>query len=220
MGELRNVYVGGHVKVFGVPFLHLRTFMPPIGMLMVVLIPLSIESNFGDKFATAIHYLGAVLLLGSYGCFELYTLACAEFVHIQSKERIIRWFFCVSCLLCGLGFWIFGQSQTFTHRCCGDSWRIPTQEDAAIAKANGHLGTSIEDMVAAENHKNMLYDSASGAILTLKYLTYWCEVGAGFSMIGSLITIWYFAPERLLEAGEELPGTDYGSSEVGDPGVV
>merc|ERR1712060_377139 len=99
--ELRNVYVGGHVKVFGVPFLHLRTFMPPIGMLMVVLIPLSIESNFGDRFATAIHLLGAVLLLGGYGCFELYSLACAEFVHIQSKERIIRWFFCVSCLLCG-----------------------------------------------------------------------------------------------------------------------
>jgi len=214
--ELRNVYVGGEVKLLWcVPFLHLRTFVPPVGMLMVVFVPLSLQSDFGNTFATAIHLIGAGVMLGGYGLCEAYTLAFAEYVKIQAKERIIRTILCVCCLLNGLGFLVFGHLPT-GHLCCGDVWRVPTEEDAKLARTNGYPGIAVMNELAMAQNVARLYDTASGTLLVFKYLTYWCEVGAGFSMIASMIAIWLFAPERTMEVGNEIPEKDGEDSDYED----
>lgn len=216
--ELRNVYVGGHLKFFGIPFLHWRAFVPPVGLLMVVLIPLSTRDDFANSLATTIHLIGAVMMLGGHGLFEVYTLARAEFVRIGRRERQLRWIWCVCCLVAGLGFAICGQilEHSKGRLCCDDVWRIPTDNDIGSARANGHPGLALRDAMAQESGVALLFDTASGTIMFLKYLRYWCEVAAGFSMIFGLITIWYFCPERRLELGNELPGKYCREEDEGD----
>lgn len=216
--ELRNVYVGGDLKFFGVPFLHWRAFVPPFGLLMVVLIPLSTRDDFANSLASAIHLIGAVMMLGGHGLFEVYTLACAEFVRIGRRERQLRWIWCICCLVAGLGFAICGQllEHSKGSLCCGDVLRIPTDDDIESARANGHTGLALRNAMAQETGEALLFDTAAGTILFLKYLRYWCEVAAGFSMIFGLITIWYFCPERRLELGNELPGKYCEKGDEGD----
>ncbi|CAE8681704.1 unnamed protein product [Polarella glacialis] len=213
--ELRNVYVGGGVKLcsschlrHAMPFLHARTFIPPIGMLMVVLIPIASPAyeDFEDTFASYIHLSGAVLMLGGHGVFEFYTLAYAEFVHIEHKERMIRWIFCLLCLFNGICFFTTGNVGSHAGLCCADVRRIPTEMDIASARAHGHAGIAIRNELARESGTTMLYDTASGRYLALKYVSYWCEVFAGFSMIAGLATIWFYAPERKIQLSDELPG--------------
>jgi len=202
--ELRNVYTGGKVQWCWVPFLHLRTFMVPIGMLLVVFVPLPQSSDFGDTFSSAIHYAGASTCLGGYAVFELYTLLFAEFVLMQRNERTLRLVLCMTCGLGLLGFVICGYLDN-TSLCCGDIYRVPTAQDVARARANGYPGLALKAQIAMDNEKELLYDTASGTVQVLKYCAYWSEVTAGISMICSLITIWYYAPERLLEMGNEIP---------------
>eukprot|EP00931_Biecheleriopsis_adriatica_P121719 TRINITY_DN9677_c0_g3_i1.p1 TRINITY_DN9677_c0_g3~~TRINITY_DN9677_c0_g3_i1.p1 ORF type:complete len:400 (+),score=32.22 TRINITY_DN9677_c0_g3_i1:151-1350(+) len=206
--ELRNVYTGGSVRwFFCIPFLHLRTFMPPIGMMLVAFVPLPQSSNFGETFASAIHYAGASTALGGYGVFEFYTLVFAEYVHMEPKERILRSILCATCLMGLFGFLVAGFLPK-TSLCCGDEWRVPTAEDVALAKANGYPGLAMNAQIAKDTDKALLYNTASGIVLALKYVAYWSEVTAGLSMLFSMFTIWYFAPERLVEMGNEIPWPD------------
>eukprot|EP00443_Scrippsiella_acuminata_P022641 CAMPEP_0115266066 /NCGR_PEP_ID=MMETSP0270-20121206/51273_1 /TAXON_ID=71861 /ORGANISM="Scrippsiella trochoidea, Strain CCMP3099" /LENGTH=438 /DNA_ID=CAMNT_0002682145 /DNA_START=85 /DNA_END=1401 /DNA_ORIENTATION=+ len=219
--ELRNVYVGGGVKLLGccLPFLHARTMVPPIGLLMLVMIPIGSpgQIDFTTDVASWIHLIGAVLMIGGHGLFEFYTLSRSGVVHIQPRERILRWIFCLGCIGCGVLFLVWGNVAGSPHICCADVRRVPTDADIALARSSGHTGLAAQAEMAQDSGERLLYDSASGLYLTFKFLAYWCEVSAGLFMIAGLFTIWYYCPERHLDLFDELPG-EYADDGAGSEG--
>lgn len=214
--ELRNVYVGGGVKFCWccVPFLTVRTFVPPIGLLILVMISVSSPSrdDFSDSLASYLHLVGAGIMLGGHGIFEFYTLGFSHVVKMARTERILRWVFCIGCLLGGIGFLSVGQMQSHIWMCCADEWRKPTIADIEIARKNGHESVAIKDALERGSGFRDLYDTASGWYLKCKYIGFWSEVFSGFCMICGLLTIWCYCPERHLDLFEQLPG-DYSEDE-------
>merc|ERR550532_7336 len=54
-------------------------------------------------------------------------------------------------------------------------------------------------------NRKLLYDTAHGGCYVVKAGEFWFEVLSGVFMILSLLTIWFFCPERRIDFEESLP---------------
>jgi hypothetical protein len=207
--QLRNVYVGDDVSWCGVRVLNMRTLLPPIGMILVShiqVLPMA-QRGFRDHVSGAIHGIGAVMMIGGYSIFELQCLLSKK-APMRGNERCIRWCLVLCTLFCGLCFGVIGATLANSEDlgiCCMDVWRVPTIAD--IAKANGarHPGVAVKNMLARDDDRPRLFDTAHGMALNLKMLEYFMEVMSGIFMILSHWVIWWHCPERQLELGDTLP---------------
>eukprot|EP00929_Paragymnodinium_shiwhaense_P118669 TRINITY_DN90581_c0_g1_i1.p1 TRINITY_DN90581_c0_g1~~TRINITY_DN90581_c0_g1_i1.p1 ORF type:complete len:356 (+),score=67.63 TRINITY_DN90581_c0_g1_i1:71-1138(+) len=207
--QLRNVYVGTRATMFGVNLLNLRTLLPPIGMMLVTHIQVipPAQRGFRDQVAVGLHSLGAIMMIGGFGLFELHSLLSGK-VHTRGHERVIRYVLVIIGLMCAVCFFILSiavDNSKHLSICCDDIWRVPTLEEIETATKSGHPGAAVRSMLAHEMNRPQLYNTASGAMLHLKEATYWFEVLSGLLMICSHLTIWYYCPERQLALAASLP---------------
>jgi len=210
--HLRNAYVGDDDVYFGVSVLSYRAMMPPIGMMLVACITTTpaAKADFRDKVCVMIHTFGAVIMIGGHALFELHNLRSPK-AHTRKRERTVRYICLISCVVAMLGFEICGGLAGFLPKkgvCCADVWRAPNITDIRAAYHAGHPGIAIQDALGYEGNKGELVNSASGVILVIKILEYWCEVFAGLFMIAGHIAIWYYSPERSLDLLESIPDHD------------
>eukprot|EP00927_Polykrikos_kofoidii_P086331 TRINITY_DN9637_c0_g1_i2.p1 TRINITY_DN9637_c0_g1~~TRINITY_DN9637_c0_g1_i2.p1 ORF type:complete len:441 (+),score=58.12 TRINITY_DN9637_c0_g1_i2:127-1323(+) len=220
---LRNVYIGDDFTVpfVGVPFIFLRQFFPPVGMMMVCCITVTTgPRNLAQRVVASIHSLGAVGMIAGYVGFEVHALWYSKVVLTCRRERVIRKVLAIAILICAVLFQGGGALYTYVSKCdancdcnndspwtktCVDQWRIPTANDTAKAFDLKHWGSASRTGTANEDQTALLSNSACGWVNDLKKATFWFEVLAGNLMIMSHIVIWYYAPERLTDMDEELP---------------
>lgn len=199
--ELANVYIGDDDEAFwGISWVMLRQFIPAPGMMLVACVtttPIA-QATLLDWFTITIHLTGAMMMFAGYFFIEGKTLGWGCFtppkgnVRIGDAERAIR-VFCLN----GVCFWYvtFFAIQIVLGIpglpiCCDDAW-IPSAEPGKV------------------RHNMVLADTATGAFLVLKVLSYISEVFCGLNLICSHLAIWYFCSERHIDLAEEL--TDVGT---------
>jgi len=207
--ELSNVYIGHErkSKILIISWCSVRAFLPPLSMMIVALVPTTPWelASATDKVTVLLHCAAACLMFGSYIFVELLTLVTEgphqiSIRHGRTLERSIRWFTAVQCAGCMCCF-LLSQGVIVVPEmlglCCGDVWRRPSRED--LEKMRSENATSWETTLVEYNMANnqtMLYDTAKGAVLGFKELSFWSEVLAGLSLLANLFAIWYYCPER------------------------
>eukprot|EP00927_Polykrikos_kofoidii_P063329 TRINITY_DN58133_c0_g1_i1.p1 TRINITY_DN58133_c0_g1~~TRINITY_DN58133_c0_g1_i1.p1 ORF type:complete len:344 (-),score=39.91 TRINITY_DN58133_c0_g1_i1:99-1130(-) len=220
---LQNVYIGTHLTLPGtsVPVIFLRQFLPPIGMMLVCCITVTQgQRNFTQRIAADIHTFGAVLMIAGYIGFEVHALWFSEIVRISPRERRVRKIAIIVCGICAIGFQGCGVALSKLGTCgascscgsdalftqtCTDQWVVPTLTNVTDAKLLGHLASFQQAGAANEIHATLLANTATGYVLFLKQVNYWCEVFAGLAMLFSHLVILYYCQERKLDLDEDLP---------------
>uniref|UniRef100_A0A7S4QMD6 Transmembrane protein n=1 Tax=Alexandrium monilatum TaxID=311494 RepID=A0A7S4QMD6_9DINO len=213
--NLRNAYVGDDDRVLGISWLALRTFLPPIGLMLTVLAPTKPleQCTFPDYVALVIHCIGAAMMLSGHVTFELHALCCSRVVQISPRERVVRWMFLAGCAFSGVAFVTTGAvagaiSSGRLQVCCTDEWQVPTTADIARARELGHYGIMTKAAEASDRGQRMLLNTASHAALVVKVVEYWLEVSVGLFMIAGLLAIWFFSHERVLDLDADIPDVD------------
>lgn len=210
--QLRNVYVGDDMRIANFTVSNLRVYLPPVGLMLVACIPTTPAANATprDKVTVIIHTMGAVMMIGGYAIFELYTLFFAPHmqVNIKKKERFLRTLFLVGSVVGILGFQLFGLIATHAETlgvCCLDEWVFVTPAEVSQLYRAGQYGKAFANADALGLKHKVLKNTASDWMLVIKQAEYWFEVAAGLFMIASHLTIWYFCPERRLDVADTLP---------------
>lgn len=211
--QLRNVYLGDDAKIWKFAWANLRVYLPPVGMMLVACIPTTPAANATarDKVTVIIHTLGAVMMIGGYAIFELYTLYLSPQMdrNIKKNERFWRTVHLVGTVVGIVGFQLFGLLATHADAlgvCCNDEWVSPTVHEIKKLYAEGNYGKAFENADAMGLKHKVLKNTASGSMLFIKQAEYWFEVASGLFMIASHLTIWWYCPERRLDVAEQLPG--------------
>lgn len=228
--SLRNVYIGDELgfrirwcgKPLRVSLIQMRQFLPPLGMMLVCCITVTMgPRDFAATCAAGLHTVGAVMMIGGYIFFEIHALWFSPLVRCWPRERRMRKALIILCTICGVGFEVCGSLSSLLlksggscdgsphpNSLCTDQWRVPSIEDIEYAKAQNHSGSVIRMSLAYEDGTALLYNTASDGYLYLKMTNFWFEVLAGLSMIASHLIIWYFCPERQLGMCESIPDID------------
>mmetsp|Transcript_88203 Transcript_88203/g.274136 ORF Transcript_88203/g.274136 Transcript_88203/m.274136 type:complete len:330 (-) Transcript_88203:101-1090(-) len=183
-------------------FLVARHLVLPLCMLMVALIHLPYdqpdqESTLGNSAQNAAHSIPAAAMFLGYALFEWYSLHYGIFEPpLPECERLVRLSFARASLACFAAFGVFYNMVVQAEPlglCCEDVWRVPSLEDAAAAKSNGHLGSMVADYAHNETGVKLLFDTASGPVRLFKLAALGLEVLDFVCLGGSLLTIWLFA---------------------------
>lgn len=224
--QLRNVYVGDDLKVFGSwlgktrgdkdvgpSLLMMRQFLPPVGIMLVACIPAPPAANreFTDTVSCVIHTVGATMSIGGYAFIELYTIfskSTAVVFDEKRGEKQVRAVLIWSCLIAIVIFQLFGFLAGHADKlgiCCEDVWQVPKPSDWQQVNADTEPGLRIEDEIAAAHSQKMLLRTASGTYLFLKFGEYMGEVFSGLFMLASHLAIWWYCPERHVDLDEKLP---------------
>lgn len=186
----------------------LRVFVPPIGLMLVALIQSTPEGLMGyrENIAEQIHANGAMAMIGSHCIFEFYALCQLK---LSTSEKVVRWILSILALGFGVGFAITCQlysRATDLGICCKDVWVVPSVSNVTAATDNHHFYIADLDEHRMEYGKKMLLDTAKGWALILKYSEFTCEVLSVLFFAMGLLAIWFYAPERNLDAPlGELP---------------
>lgn len=203
-GQLTRKFCG--LKCSAEAFLFWRHVFPAVSMMLVVLVHLPFdqpdhESNLGNQMQNGVHSISAVGLFLGYPLFELMSLLYGNFENELNKcEKKLRLSFAILSLVCMVGFMIPYNMVSNADGlkqygfCCNDQWRVPTINDAVIARQNGRFGTMVDDYNHNETGVKMLFDTASGPVRFCKWLAFIFEVVDGAALGGSLLTIWWFCP--------------------------
>eukprot|EP00929_Paragymnodinium_shiwhaense_P049162 TRINITY_DN24814_c0_g1_i1.p1 TRINITY_DN24814_c0_g1~~TRINITY_DN24814_c0_g1_i1.p1 ORF type:complete len:430 (+),score=45.87 TRINITY_DN24814_c0_g1_i1:70-1359(+) len=93
--KLKSVYVGDDIRLCfrDVTYVNLRTFWPPVGMLLVCCCTVTRgPRDDSEKLAVWVHTIGAVMMLGGYMVFECHSLwrLWSHPSALQRKEKHIR----------------------------------------------------------------------------------------------------------------------------------
>lgn len=210
--QLRNVYVGDDAKIGTCTWVNLRVYLPPVGMMLVACIPTTPAANatFRDRVTVLIHTAGAVMMIGGYAIFEVYTLFCASHTRVVIKKR--EWKIRLACVILSVigivGFQVCGLLATKSESwgwCCMDDWRSVFPADVDNMTAHDEYGKAAEDSLAIDLGHKAVFNTAYGRVLRIKQAEYWFEVFAGLFMIASHLTIWWYCPERSLDVSDALP---------------
>lgn len=208
---LRNTYVGDdHITVLNISWLTLRTFMPPVGLLLtccITAVPMSLTTK-ADLVATSVHCAGAGMMIAGYAVFELHALFLSKVVQIGELEWWIRLACVVGVAVSGGLFTLFGWlslNATKLGICCADVWRVPVKADWEHATSLDHPGIAMKAMEAYDEHRKMLLNTANSTVFLIKHLEYWTEVFSGLFMVSGLLCIWYFSHERHFDLIEDIP---------------
>eukprot|EP00928_Gymnodinium_smaydae_P063635 TRINITY_DN47155_c0_g1_i1.p1 TRINITY_DN47155_c0_g1~~TRINITY_DN47155_c0_g1_i1.p1 ORF type:complete len:351 (-),score=70.58 TRINITY_DN47155_c0_g1_i1:260-1312(-) len=182
---------------------HVRVLLPSCGVLLVAYIyVVPANRTEADDIALWIHTIGAVAFIGGYGALEAYVLYLAY----KGKIAISKKAFWMRCL-CMKGLFIAGAAFEIAGLvtahfdslgiCCGDVWRVPTDEDIQEALSNT---TRYYYGLKARHYQTMdlemLFNTADGWALRWKKIEFWGEVFSGLFMGFSLCAIFYYAEER------------------------
>jgi len=208
---LRNTYVGDdHISVLNISWLTLRTFMPPVGLLLtccITAVPMSLTTK-ADLVSTSVHCAGAGMMIAGYAVFELHALFLSKVVQIGELEWWMRLACVVGVALTGGLFTMFGYlslNATKLGICCADVWRVPVKADWEHAMSVDHPGLAKRAMEAYDEHRKMVLNTANSTVLLIKHLEYWSEVWSGLFMVTGLLCIWYFSHERHFDLIEDIP---------------
>lgn len=217
--QLRNVYVGVDEPVLNIRFLKdfswptLRHFAPPIGMLLVTMIPVPGPANreFPDQIAVACHNIGATAMIGAYGLTELQCLLGGGTKKSEALFKPREWyvrFALVALSLASAGiFTVNGIIAKQTRNWeCGDVWMVPTADHLQQLRENpALLGLQAKVAEAIRTKTQLLFNTAQGVCVTIKLAEFWFEAFAGLFMISNLLVIWWFCPERHVPVDDQLP---------------
>lgn len=169
-----------------------RQFIPAVGMMLVATVTTTpfAQATVLDYICIAWHLWGAVMLFGGYALAEAFCVFGSKVTSrmIVGPERSWRKFY-----LFGVAFW-YALFCVLTVVCVlplpgkGDVW-----EKHMVVDADGFLEPKI-----------VLVDTAQGMILALKILSYVSEVLCGLCLLSSLMTIWYYSPERKIDLQDDI----------------
>jgi len=211
--HLRNCYIGDDKGICGVSYLGLRSVLPPMGLILcsaITMTPIK-QATLMEKVSTGIHGFGAGLFLSGYVLFEIQALIFSDVVHLDKArgEKGVRLLFVVLTVL-AMCVQVFCTGVAMNGDkfglCCSDVWQVPTVEDYTLAQKNGHPGTAMDAMRAFESGTPMLLNTANETVLAITMMAYWGEAFSGMFMIGGLIAIWWFCPERKFDLSETFGG--------------
>lgn len=192
--ELKNVYTGD-TSVGAV-----RAVLPPLGMLVVAMLPVVPRpSRTSLAIATVcnIHTIGAVVFVAGYLLLETWSLfklwAC-----LPRVERCLRAAALAGGTVCILVFEVINFVRDVSGACCRDTY-MSTAE--ALVPMCGHEERDWNCTVALDIMEKLygeyvLIDTASGAELLYKKISFWSETGAGVFIIFTHFIIWYYCEER------------------------
>jgi len=211
--HLRNCYIGDDKGICGVSYLSLRSVLPPMGLILcsaITMTPIK-QATLMENVATGIHGLGAGLFLSGYVIFEIQCLCFSDAVHLDKArhEKAVRLTF-VGLTILAMAIWVTSTQVALSGNklglCCSDVWQVPTKEDYVLAQRNGKPGTALDVMWAFERGTPMLLNTASETVLAITMTAYWGEAMSGIFMIGGLIAIWWYCPERKFDLNETFGG--------------
>jgi hypothetical protein len=215
--QLRNVYVGDDVWAFrgqkGI-FLHLRSLLPPIGMLMVACLRVKPKHQRtpADVLTCNLHTVGAVVAIGGFCGLEFMTLLFynhhdgqAGRALFHGKERCIRIILAVCCAICVFAFQMAGVLANTQDFGSADKWAVPTQENIDAAMKANRWNVVTYDARLMNLKLPGLVDTATGKDLLIKQIEFWAEILAGMFMILSHMAIWVYCEERHIKLGAEKP---------------
>jgi hypothetical protein len=223
--KLRNVWIGDDARLpyFNIPFIVFRYIMPPLGMMIVcgVTVTLGVR-DFPEKIGATIHTLGAVMAIGGYILFEIHALWISKIVILNDRERFLRRVIIILCAIFALTFEVCGviigrqqacafESLAQTPRPCPlyDHWVVPSQKDLDYLESHKRWGALAAAEQAKTDGTSMLYDTASGWVLVTKMINFSGETLAGIFMLVSHVTIWYYADERQFDCPDDMYGAQY-----------
>merc|ERR1712032_306219 len=192
--EFHNVYIRGTSRI---PVNMLRSVLPPLGMLIVAFVPVWSRPERTTKAIRLIcgtHNVGAFLFMCGYNVPEMWALK-KLWLQLSNGERGMRGFCLVASTASILGFIVAGALYTSDSFCCKDEY-----QDAVTAfREQFEKDTSSSAIIEAIYGKKVLKNSASGTALMIKKVEFWSEELAGFFILVSHISIWYFSDCRLIE---------------------
>lgn len=201
--ELKNVYVDYEIGSFSLS--SVRSLVPPCGMMLVAQVPVVPRPeriNLAISISCQIHTFGAVMFVFGYNALEALSLK-SLWKKLGPYERGIRTVCVIGSSCCMIGFvfsgWLFANLDRF-GLCCDDIY-IDSVE-GVIKRFNlsmDNTSSTYEYEVAQIRNRygqKILSNSASHIGLTIKKAEFWAEELAGFFIIGSHFTIWYFCEAR------------------------
>lgn len=204
---------------------HARNVLPSIGILLVAYIYIK-PANYtpADNIALAIHTIGANTFIGGYGVLEAYCLYQAKKGNLPVTPGAfkVRIAFLIGLALAGVTFMVGASVYPSVPKdedlasppswCCGDVWRVPTDEDLAKALSINATFQYAKAKYAQDMGLDLLYNTAYGQGLAWKKICFWGEAFSGVFMGLSLVTIWWNADEfkpNYIFSSADLLGFDH-----------
>lgn len=150
-------------------------------------------------------------------------------LRMKKCERKVRKVLIIFCAICAVGFGSCGAiHSSIIKKCvadkyacscdetaefvdtCADKWVLATEDDIDKLVADRRYDLLPEAVAAKQiGKKIMLENTASGYVLAIKQLNYWCEAFAGIAMVLSHLAIWFFCKERKIDLCEVMPEADH-----------
>eukprot|EP00931_Biecheleriopsis_adriatica_P045820 TRINITY_DN26254_c0_g1_i1.p1 TRINITY_DN26254_c0_g1~~TRINITY_DN26254_c0_g1_i1.p1 ORF type:complete len:315 (-),score=28.37 TRINITY_DN26254_c0_g1_i1:13-957(-) len=221
--HLRNVYTPNDVVLIGrcrcgiaFSWSSFRHAAPPFGMLMVTFVPVTSRVNrtFGESVAVSLHTMNAILMIGGYCICELRCLTLRRRqLLLKPGEWCIRMTLASLIALAALCFEVLGAvNNAAQHWPCADVWLVPSAEHLQQLALNSSLDhLRMEASEARRTGKKLLFDTAHGLCAAIKRAEYGFEAFSGLCMAFSLLSIWWFCPERgFMHVDAELPRVSKG----------
>jgi|EP00927_Polykrikos_kofoidii_P056339 hypothetical protein len=209
--ELRSVYIGDSaIAACNISWVMIRQFIPTVGMMLVATVtttPIA-EATVVDYYCIGIHLTGAVMLFAGYVVVEGITLGWGPFSRPEVTHRTIgdreHWWRCRCLDFIAVWYTVFCVLQVVLvlPMETSDKWSVVNIRDPPV----GSTGSVSDNLTYIQ--KTVLVDTASGACLFLKILSYSSEVLCGLGLICSFLTIWYYSEERHADLMDELVKTE------------
>lgn len=213
--ELRNVYVSSNARFFccNCLWLNMRQYVPPMGLFLMACVSTTPRSQDGTKEQVTVYvYLaGTTMFVCGYIVAEVYTLYFTSIPDIRAPERKLRKLCIVGCMVATILFEFCGLIATVADDlgiCCGDDWHVPNRTDVAVANSTYHYSAAMSCIDAMENNRKELFNTASGAVLVVKFIKYWMQLIACLFICASLLAVWWYCPERTMDICESVGDVD------------
>lgn len=212
--KLKNVYIGGS-RLINQTAMIWRQQVPPLGCIILITVtvtPKMVATN-QQRVTTIIHSIGAGSMFASYLLVECYTLFCTQ-VPLRKRERTLRKLMMLGMLISMVSFGALAYvsddervTKVF-NICCADDWRYPNATEILANMTSKSIVDviRIEEIVRESHGSPMLFNTASGWALTLKYGVYFFECATGCFMAASTLLVWLYCDERRFKLHDDLPG--------------
>jgi len=223
--ELSNVHVGDETRCIPgcdclpgwMLFPTARSLVCPLGLLLISSAHVVADnvSNTGQAESVLAQMGGAVLLIGGYIYFELYTLFCARITEFAPCERCARLLLLLVVAVSGACFFAAPMVSQNMDPCCGDVYWPVNMTVVHEAQANSAY------VIAAQNLQLMqhkvahpdapypfylgLYDTAKETGRQVKLMRFWGELIAILGVVTGNLVVWYCCPERHVQNPKYVP---------------
>lgn len=214
--ELRNVYVSNQARFLmqhSCLWLNFRQYVPTIGLFIVSCVSTTPRGQAGlrDQATIYVHLLGMTMFVLGYIFAEAYTLYFTSVPDIRTPERKIRKACIVGCTVATVIYELCSLlvvSANELRMCCTDDWHVPTRYDILRATNESHFEAAAACLDAMQFNRRELFNTARGFVFFIKFFEYWMQILASLFICISLLTIWWYCPERNMAIDEVVNDVD------------